>query len=59
MLVETSIADPREVVRAKSRFLAMLYSDLGDQKIDVLVDYPGADRDALIWSIARKEGVHL
>ncbi|QEP43559.1 hypothetical protein D5085_10775 [Ectothiorhodospiraceae bacterium BW-2] len=34
LLIETDISQPDELVKAKNRFLAQLYRELGEQKID-------------------------
>lgn len=37
---ETQLRDPARVARAHTRFLSNLYARLGEQKVDVLIDYP-------------------
>ncbi|MGQ0708571.1 MAG: nucleotidyltransferase domain-containing protein [Rhodoferax sp.] len=59
LLVETTVADPQSVQSACTRFLAGLYAQLGEQKIDVLVDYPGRQSRPPIYDIARTTGVVL
>lgn len=59
LLVETPEVDPATVSRAHTHFLARLNARLGEQKIDVLVDYPGRTRHPAIYDIARRDGVLL
>lgn len=59
LLVETRLDDAHLVSRAHTLFLARLQERLGEQKIDVLIDYPGRTRRPPIYAIARREGVML
>ena len=59
LLVETRLIDAATVSRAHTRFLARLNDRLGEQKIDVLIDYPGRTSHPPIYAIARREGVVL
>lgn len=59
LLVETRIADAASVARAHLRFLSEVNSCLGEQKIDVLIDYPGRRQRSPIFEIARVQGVVL
>lgn len=59
LLVETHQPDPDLVSHAHTRFLALLYERLGEQKIDVLVDYPGRQFRPPVYAVARQEGVML
>ena len=40
LLIETQLQDLGQIARAHSQFLARLHLALGEQKIDVLIDYP-------------------
>ncbi len=51
-----SVRDKTDLVRKKINFLIELQRDIGEQKIDVVLDY-GQDR--LIDRVAREEGVRL
>ncbi|QEP43504.1 nucleotidyltransferase domain-containing protein [Ectothiorhodospiraceae bacterium BW-2] len=59
LLIETDISQPDELVKAKNRFLAQLYRELGEQKIDILVDYPNRENRPAIYSVAYEKGVAL
>lgn len=59
LLVETRLLDANRVSRAHTLFLARLQDRLGEQKIDVLIDYPGRNNHPPIYAIARREGVLL
>ena len=36
LLIETGMRDPAQIARAHTRFLSLVYSRLGEQKVDVL-----------------------
>ena len=59
LLIETPQSNPDLVSRAHTRFLSLLYTRLGEQKIDVLVDYPGRKFRPAVYDVARQEGVQL
>lgn len=59
LLVETPCADPAQIAAAHTRFLAAVYARLGEQKIDVLIDFPGRTHQSPIWDMARRQGVVL
>lgn len=59
LYIETVLADANAVVRAETAFLAELYRLLGEQKIDLLVDYPARTLRPPIFDIARRTGVPL
>lgn len=59
LLVETHMSDPAAIAAAHTRFLAAVYARLGEQKIDVLIDFPGRTHQSPIWDIAREQGVVL
>lgn len=56
LLVDTRLTDPALIARAHHRFLAQLYARLGEQKIDVLIDYPNRQTVLPIYDIARAKG---
>jgi len=56
LLLETELRDPAQIVAAHSRFLADAYAQLGEQKIDLLIDYPGRTNRAPIFERARSQG---
>ena len=41
LLIETQFTDPEEIVNAEIRFQVQVQQAIGEQKIDLLVDYPG------------------
>jgi len=59
LLVETHLRDPAQIAQAHTRFLARVYSHLGEQKVDVLIDYPGRVQHPPIFERARQQGVLL
>jgi len=59
LLIETQLHDPAHIARAHTRFLANLYARLGEQKVDVLIDYPERSQRAAIFDLARAQGVVL
>lgn len=58
LLIETELCDPAQIARAHTQFLARVYTALGEQKIDVLIDYPARQSQSLIYEVAR-QGVLL
>lgn len=59
LLIETQLHDPASIARAHTRFLSSLYARLGEQKIDVLIDYPKRRQRPAIFDLARAQGVVL
>ena len=59
LFVQTSLGDPAEISKAHSRFLATLYAELGEQKIDVLIDYPNRKVELPIFALALEQGIVL
>lgn len=59
LLIDTTLSDPAAVAAAHTRFLAQLYATLGEQKLDVLIDYPGRRAHPPIFEWARREGIVL
>lgn len=59
LLIETSLADPAAIARAQIQFVSRVYRDLGEQKLDILIDYPGRQQQLPIFEIARNQGVCL
>ena len=58
LLIETQLQDPAQIARAHTQFLTRVYMALGEQKIDVLIDYPNCQSQAPIYQVAR-QGVLL
>ena len=59
LFIQTTLNDPADLARAHIRFLAKLYKELGEQKIDVLLDYPNRKIQLPIFEIALKQGIVL
>lgn len=59
LLIETSINEPAQIAQAHTRFLSQIYSQLGEQKVDVLIDYPAREKRPPIFELARAQGVVL
>jgi predicted nucleotidyltransferase len=59
LLVETSLSDPEMIAAAHIRFVSRLYREMGEQKIDLLIDYPGRRQQLPIFEIARAQGIRL
>ncbi len=59
LLIETRMSDPARIARAHTRFLSSVYALLGEQKIDVLIDYPARKQRPAIFDLARQQGVVL
>ena len=58
LLIETQLQDPGQIARAHSQFFARVHLALGEQKIDVLIDYPDRQNQAPIYLVA-KQGLLL
>jgi len=59
LLIVTSQSDVAAIVRAELAFLTKLQMKLGEQKIDVLVDYPTRRHTPPIFAIAKQTGIPL
>ena len=59
LLITTQLSDPAQIARAHSRFLAQVYARLGEQKLDVLIDYPHSQQQLPVYRVARETGVVL
>ena len=59
LLIETRLSDPARIALAHTRFLSRVYGRLGEQKIDVLIDYPERKQRPAIFDLARRQGVVL
>ena len=59
LFVQTSLVDAAEISIAHTRFLAKLYAELGEQKIDVVIDYPSRTVQLPIFAIALEQGIIL
>ncbi|NCA90983.1 MAG: nucleotidyltransferase domain-containing protein [Gammaproteobacteria bacterium] len=59
LLITTSLADTDQIVRAEIAFQVQVQGALGEQRIDVLADYPGRWVRPPIFAIAERTGVPL
>lgn len=59
LLIETKLLDPALIAHAHTRFLAGIYSRLGERKVDVLIDYPERRHRPPIFEQAHTVGVVL
>ena len=59
LLIETKQSDVAAIVRAELAFVTKLQMKLGEQKIDVLVDYPTRNFSPPIFTIAKQTGIRL
>jgi predicted nucleotidyltransferase len=59
LYIETDREDPEDISRRQIKFLAALYMQIGEQKIDVLVKSRTKEEALPIYRIAREEGVRL
>ena len=59
LLIESPLTDPADIAKAHTRFLSQIYNRLGEQKVDVLIDYPGRISYPPIFQVALQEGILL
>jgi predicted nucleotidyltransferase len=59
LLVTTPQSDIQTIMRAEIALLTKLQMKLGEQKIDVLLDYPTRKVRPPVFSIAQKTGILL
>jgi hypothetical protein len=59
LLIETDQMDVDTIARAEISFLTRLQLKLGEQKIDVLLDYPSRKTRPPIFSVAKQTGILL
>ena len=59
LLIETDQVDVDAIARTEIAFLTQLQMKLGEQKIDVLLDYPSRKNRPPIFSIAKQTGIFL
>ncbi len=59
LLIETEQVDVDALVRAEITFLTKLQTQLGEQKIDVLLDYSSRKSRPPIFAIAKQTGILL
>lgn len=59
LLITTSKSDVQSIMRAEIALLTKLQMKLGEQKIDVLLDYPSRKVRPPIFSVAMQTGILL
>lgn len=59
LLITTDMEDVNDIVRAEMRCQVQLQQALGEQKIDMLIDYPGRGNYPAIFSLAEQSGIPL
>ena len=59
LLIETQLSDPARIAAGHTRFLSLFYERMGEQKLDVLIDYPDRQQRPVIFEVAKREGVLL
>ena len=59
LLIATSLTSVDEVVQAEIGFRAFLQQELGERKVDVLVDYPARRERPAVFLRAEATGVRL
>jgi len=59
LLIETDLVDVDAIARAEISFMTKIQAKLGEQKIDVLLDYPSRNTRPPIFSIAKQTGILL
>lgn len=59
LFITTSLSDSDAIARAEIAFQVEVQRALGEQRIDLLVDYPGRCERPPIFAIAEQSGVRL
>jgi hypothetical protein len=59
LLIETEETDVTRIVKIELTFMVKLQMQLGEQKIDVLVDYPSRKVTPPIFEVAKQTGILL
>ena len=59
LLISTSLTDPDAIAHAEIAFQVWVQQVLGEQRIDVLVDYPSQRVRPPIFAIADQTGIRL
>jgi len=59
LLIETEETDVMKIVKTELTFMDKLQMQLGEQKIDVLVDYPTRKVTPPIFEVAKQTGILL
>jgi len=59
LLIETDQVDVNAIARAEILFLTRIQTKLGEQQIDLLLDYPSRKVRPPIFSVAKQTGILL
>jgi len=59
LYIEPSKKHAAEIVMAKLQFLREIHKQIGDQKVDVVINRPDQSPDLPIYRIAKQTGVRL
>lgn len=59
LLISTDMTDIEAIVRAEIDFQIRVQRAIGEQKIDLLIDYPGRGEYPPIFTVAERTGVRL
>ena len=59
LFVETDMRDVAAVARAEIAFLVAVKQCIGEQRIDLVVDYPTRQERPLILTVAKNMGIRL
>jgi len=59
LLIQTNLVDINALMRAEITLLTQLQRKLGEQKIDILLDYPTRTSHPPILAIAKQTGILL
>jgi predicted nucleotidyltransferase len=59
LMITTTLVDTAKIAKSHIQFLSQVYQALGEQKIDVLIDYPNMLHRPLIYTLAEQQGLIL
>lgn len=59
LYIETSIKDLDEAMAMESKFVQLLWDELGEQKIDVVLNRVGISKSIPIYNIAKNTGIKI
>jgi len=59
LLIKTNYADVMKIARTEINLMSRLQAKLGEQKIDVLVEYPTRETYPPIFRLAKQTGIML
>ncbi|WP_416138518.1 nucleotidyltransferase domain-containing protein [Halomonas sp. HK25] len=59
LLIATDMTNIEDIIRSEIAFQLQVQQAIGEQKIDLLIDYPGRGEHPPIFEIAERTGVRL